>query len=89
MSDHLGQRLAELPVPPSADARERTVAAARAATPAAARPRRRRALLAGAVCVLGLSFLTPPGQAAIEKVGELVGIGDVGDEPTLARATTR
>ena len=87
MTDHLGQMLAELPVPDSARARERTVAAARAATPATARPRRRRSAIAAGIAVLiGLSLVTPPGQAAIEKVGELIGIGDVGDPPTMPMA---
>jgi hypothetical protein len=69
-------------VPASAEARERTVAAARAATPPRRRPRR-RFLAAGTACVLGLALASPPGQAAIEQVGELVGIGEVGDPPTL------
>jgi len=86
MSDHLGGLLAELPVPASAEARERTVTAARAATPAAPalRPRRRRGAIAAAAAIaLGLALVSPPGQAAIEKVGELVGIGAVGEPPTL------
>jgi hypothetical protein len=86
MSDRLGRLLAELPVPASAEARERTVAGARHALPPRRRPRR-RPVAASAACVLALALASPPGQAAIERVGELVGIGDVGEAPTLGPPT--
>ena len=76
-------------MPASAEARERGVTAARAATPAAPalRPRRRRGAIAAAAAIaLGLALTSPPGQAAIERVGELVGIGAVGEPPTLGPA---
>jgi hypothetical protein len=86
MSDRLGRLLSELPVPASAEAREHAVAAARDALPPRLRPRR-RPVAAGAACLLALALASPPGQAAIERVGALVGIGDVGDPPTLGPAS--
>ena len=65
----LGRLLAELPVPASAQARERTVTAARDALAPPRRRPRRRPLAAGAACVLALALVSPPGQAAIERVG--------------------
>jgi hypothetical protein len=91
--DRLGGLLSELPVPTSAPARERAVAAARREieSTAPARPHRpdpyRRnmafVLAACLACLVGVSLLTPPGQAAIDRVGRLLGIGQVGGAPTL------
>jgi hypothetical protein len=81
--------LRELPVPDSADGRERAVAAARArieARPAsersARRPWRRALRIACVTALLAGALLTPPGRAASGWVGELVGIGEVGGRPT-------
>jgi hypothetical protein len=90
MSPHrLEERLREVPTPRSTEARERTVAearaevAARAPAPRPARPGAR--LLAGfaaTALVLGVVLLTPPGRTAAAWVGDLVGIGEVGGSPT-------
>jgi hypothetical protein len=88
--DRLEKMLRELPAPPSAEARERTVAEARAevsgreAPAQRARPAGRRMLATAlAAAVLAAALLTPPGRDASAWVGELVGIGDVGGSPTL------
>jgi hypothetical protein len=88
MTDRLGRLLAELPVPAADEARERTVTAACAAVEAlpARRRRPRRAAVAAGVLALGLALVSPPGQAAISRLGELVGIGEVGEPPTLGPA---
>jgi hypothetical protein len=91
--DRLAERLREVTVPSAAGARERAVAEARAELGSAtlsaqARERLpgagfRRALALAAAALLAVVFLlTPPGRAASAWVGELVGIGDVGGEPT-------
>jgi hypothetical protein len=84
MRDDLGSRLRRVPVPDALEARERTVAAARAAAPTrSAVPARRRAIaLACAAALLGGGLATAPGRAVAGWVGELVGIGDVGGSPT-------
>jgi hypothetical protein len=88
--DRLETMLRELSAPPATEARERTVAEARAEVAGreeSARPPRRagrRALaIALAAAVLGGALLTPPGREASGWVGELVGIGEVGGSPTL------
>ena len=92
--DRLSVLLRELPVPSAASARERVVTAAREhieARAGATRPRpplrsrRHFALVLAAcfACLVGVSLLTPPGQAAIERVGRLLGVGQVGGPPTL------
>jgi hypothetical protein len=87
--DRLSKRLRDISVPRAIDAREGAVAEARAeiaAREGSAPVRgeeRRRALALAAAALLALVFLlTPPGRAASAWVGELVGIGDVGGEPT-------
>jgi hypothetical protein len=84
MSDQRGRLLAELP-PAADESRERTVTATRAAVEAltARRWRPRRAAVAAGVLALALALDSPPGQAAISRLGELVGIGEVGEPPTL------
>jgi hypothetical protein len=91
-ADRLSERLRELPTPHSTEARERTVARARAEVggrdrgAGAPRPDRRWLLgLAAAALLVAVLLLTPPGKAASAWVGELVGIGDVGGKPTLER----
>jgi hypothetical protein len=88
--DRLERMLSELAAPPATEARERTVAEARAEVAGqerAARPAggRRRWVLAVALAVpvLAAALLTPPGREASGWVGELVGIGEVGGSPTL------
>jgi hypothetical protein len=88
--DRLENDLRRLAAPAATEARERTVAAARAeiaGRDGRVRPRRRagrRALgLALAGVVLVGVLLTPPGREASGWVGELVGIGEVGGSPTL------
>jgi hypothetical protein len=88
--DRLERMLSELPAPPATEARERTVAEARAEVAGRERavrpPRRagRRALVVAlASAVLAAALLTPPGREASGWVGELVGIGEVGGSPTL------
>jgi hypothetical protein len=87
--DRLGDRLRAIDVPRATDAREGAVAEARQeiagrGEPAPARREgRRRALALGAAALLALVvLLTPPGRSASAWVGELVGIGEVGGEPT-------
>jgi hypothetical protein len=89
-ADRLNERLRELPLPESTEARERTVARARADAGrirrGAGSPRLDRRWLLGlasAALLVGVLLLTPPGKAASAWVGELVGIGDVGGSPTL------
>jgi hypothetical protein len=87
--DRLEKMLRELPAPSANEARERTVAQARAEVAGREAPRRpahagRRALVAAlAAAVLAAALLTPPGRDASAWVGELVGIGEVGGKPTL------
>jgi hypothetical protein len=87
-TDRLHVLLSEVPLPASAAACERTVAAARAevGVPRARRPRpvvgRRLATALCAIALLAAGLLTPPGRAAAEWVGDLVGIGEVGGKPT-------
>jgi hypothetical protein len=88
--DRLETMLRELPAPDATEAREQTVAAARAEVAGregVERPPRaagRRALvIALATAVLVAALFTPPGREASGWVGELVGIGDVGGSPTL------
>lgn len=90
--DRLSERLRELPTPSSTEARERTVARARAEVGgrdrAAGVPRLDRPWLLGvaaAALLVAVLLLTPPGKAASAWVGELVGLGDVGGKPTLDR----
>jgi hypothetical protein len=92
IADRLNERLRELPTPQSSEARERTVARARAEVArrgqAASSPRLDRRWLLGlatAALLVAVVLLTPPGRAASAWVGELVGIGDVGGSPTLDR----
>lgn len=88
--DRLEKLLRDLPAPTAADARERTVTAARSevagrtAPDRRARGRGRRTLVMalGAVLLAGLLF-TAPGREASGWVGQLVGIGEVGGSPTL------
>ncbi|HZC13273.1 MAG TPA: hypothetical protein VE270_04550, partial [Thermoleophilaceae bacterium] len=92
-ADRLGDQLRELPTPPSTEARERTVARARAEVgrpdrgAGSARLARPLLGLASAALLIGVLLLTPPGKAASAWVGQLVGIGDVGGPPTLERRT--
>jgi hypothetical protein len=88
--DRLEKMLGDLPAPPSPEARERTVAAARAEVagrdgplPSARSSARRVLTVALAAALLGIVLLTPPGRSASAWVGELVGIGEVGGKPTL------
>jgi hypothetical protein len=88
--DRLEKDLRGLTAPASTEARERTIAAARAEVAdregpeRSARPAGRRALGAVlATVVLAGALLTPPGRSASAWVGELVGIGEVGGSPTL------
>jgi hypothetical protein len=88
--DRLERMLSELPAPDATEAREQTVAAARAEVAGrevVARPPRaagRRALvIALATAVLVAALFTPPGREASGWVGQLVGIGEVGGSPTL------
>jgi hypothetical protein len=90
--DRLTKELSELPVPSAGEARERTVAAARAevagrdsTVPRSRNGTRRGLVLALAAAVLMIALLTPPGRSASAWVGELVGIGEVGGSPTLER----
>jgi hypothetical protein len=80
-SDRLGALLHDLPVPQSEPALERTVTAARERV-AARRRTRRRTFVTGLVLLAGAAVASPVGQAAIQGVGELVGL--VGDPPSLA-----
>jgi hypothetical protein len=87
--DRLDELLREIIAPQATEARERTVAEARAAVEARSPvPRSTRSaprLLAGlaaAALLVAVVLLTPPGRAASAWVGELVGIGDVGGPPT-------
>lgn len=87
--DRVSELLRELPIPSSAQARERAIAAGRheiqgRASASETRPAglRRRVALAIVAGLVGVSLLTPPGQAAIDRVGALVGIGEVGGDPT-------
>jgi hypothetical protein len=79
-SDRLGALLCDLPVPQSEPALERTVAAARERV-AARRRTRRRTIATGLVILAAATVASPVGQAAIQGVGELVGL--VGDPPSL------
>jgi hypothetical protein len=88
--DRLEKMLGDLSAPPSPEARERAVAAARAEVAGRDRPLpsarngTRRALTAVlAAALLAVFLLTPPGRSASAWVGELVGIGEVGGKPTL------
>jgi len=80
--------LREMPTPPASEARERTVAEARAEVagripaPRRARPRAGPLVALAAVLFVGVVLLTPPGRTAAAWVGELVGIGEVGGSPT-------
>jgi hypothetical protein len=80
--------LREAPAPPASEARERTVAqaraevAGRAPAPRRARPRARLLVGLAAGLLMGVLLLTPPGRTAAAWVGELVGIGEVGGSPT-------
>lgn len=82
----LTRRLRELAPPDPEGARERALAAARAApsrsTARSPRPRTRLATLAFAA-IAAAGFLTPPGQAVATWVAERIGIGEPGGEPTL------
>jgi hypothetical protein len=87
--DRLSERLRDVAIPRAVDAREQAVAEARAEVSArevpvaAPREGRRRALtLAAAALLAAVLLLTPPGRAASAWVGELVGLGEVGGEPT-------
>lgn len=95
MSGRLGELLNAVEVPGSAVAREATIASARAllATDPAptadgaeepsegTRGRRRRSfVLAGVAALLGVTLLTPPGQAALSGAANL--IGEIGGTPT-------
>jgi hypothetical protein len=87
--DRLDRLLREIPTPQATEARERTVAQARAdlagRTPGPRRARPRVGLLAGlavAALVVAVALLTPPGRTAAAWVGDLVGIGEVGGSPT-------
>ncbi len=92
--DRLGERLRKIEIPQATDAREGAVAEARAEVSSRGETApvrgegRRRALALGAAALLALVvLLTPPGRAASAWVGELVGIGEVGGEPTNANRT--
>ena len=81
--------LSEAPLPDADEARERTVASARArvrSRQGAGRPTRRwrrpALQLAAAAIALACLLLTPPGRAAADWLGGVVGIGDVGGSPT-------
>jgi hypothetical protein len=87
--DRLSERLREVSIPAAVDAREGAVAEARAevtarseTAPARGDGRRRTLALAAAALLALVVLLTPPGRAASAWVGELVGIGEVGGEPT-------
>ena len=88
--DLLERRLRELPVPDSRTGLAQSVAEARAEIAARPEPAprerawpRRALALAAVALALVVALLSPPGRAASAWVGELVGIGDVGGEPTL------
>ena len=88
--DLLERRLRELPVPDSRAGLAQSVAEARAEIAARPEPAprerawpRRALALAAVALALVVALLSPPGRAASAWVGELVGIGDVGGEPTL------
>ena len=90
--DRLTRALEELEVPDATEARERTIATARSAaagsksTGPVRRASARRVLSVGlALALLVGGLLTPAGRAASGWVGELVGIGEVGGEPTLEK----
>ncbi len=81
--------LSEAPLPDADEARERTVASARArvrsrrgAGRGTRRWRRPALQLAAAAIALACLLLTPPGRAAADWLGGVVGIGDVGGSPT-------
>jgi hypothetical protein len=87
--DRLGDRLRKIEIPQATDAREGAVAEARAEVSSRGETApvrgegRRRALALGAAALLALVvLLTPPGRSASAWVGELVGIGEVGGEPS-------
>lgn len=88
--DRLNRRLRHVPVPQANDAREGAVAEARAeiaaresSAPVRGEGRRRALALAAAAALLAIVvLLTPPGRSASAWVGELVGIGEVGGEPS-------
>jgi hypothetical protein len=87
--DRLSERLRDIEFPRADDALEQAVAEARAEVAgrgdvvAVRRPALARALTFAAAALLAVVFLlTPPGRAASAWVGELVGIGEVGGEPT-------
>jgi hypothetical protein len=87
--DRPGKRLRAVRIPSAADAREQAVAEARAEVASRGEPARsgrsgrHRALAYAAAALLAVVLLlTPPGRAASAWVGELVGIGEVGGEPT-------
>jgi hypothetical protein len=89
-NDRLNRRLRDIPVPQANDARDGAVAEARAeiaaregSAPVRGEGRRRALALAAAAALLAIvGLLTPPGRSASAWVGELVGIGEVGGEPT-------
>ena len=85
----LETRLRDIPTPDTSEARERTVAEARAAVAAPSPAAQGRGGAARVLVALGTAailvavvVLTPPGRAASAWVGELVGIGEVGGSPT-------
>ncbi len=87
--DRVEDRLRAVSIPAASEAREQAVAEARAEVESRGKPAcprrsgRHRALVYAAAALLALVvLLTPPGRAASAWVGELVGIGDVGGEPT-------
>jgi hypothetical protein len=87
--DTIEELLRDIPVGDAAGARDRAVSAARAEiearrtpTRTPRRPRRRAMSIAFAAALLGAGLLTAPGRAATGWVGDLVGVGDVGESPT-------
>lgn len=91
----LHTRLGEIEVPQASGARDRAVAEARAEVASRAEsgpagrewPHRALAIGVAAALLAVVVLLTPPGRAASAWVGNLVGIGDVGGEPTQPRRT--
>lgn len=90
----LSDRLHGVAIPRAVEAREQAVAEARAeisargeVPPARGQGRRRAFALAAAALLAAVLLLTPPGRTASAWVGALVGIGDVGGQPTQPHRT--
>jgi hypothetical protein len=85
-ADRITSALERAQLPRYEEGLEKTIVAARAvAAPRPhSRPRRRVALIGASAAVLLVGFaLTPPGHAAVDWLGSLVGFGEVGGPPTI------